>query len=333
MNYLAPGYRELRRKCTRQAMRWRLASERKQLGAAEAELGLLGWQQADFDEKTQREVDQIQNYEREQGRLTNESAALGKAVRDLQEKRAEARRVFEEAKKKLVEEIRVLRDPLVATEKQLASMRKQEPQYEKRIPELDRELRDVEKRYKDLLASDPQSRGRDDVVQLRERAVAIPNQKADLRTQHMRIASEIKDLETRVSQDTARVVELEKELAELEAGFAASDRELAAELKVQERERARIGKEIDGLEGAKANPYQQIGRVLADSGLGPVNQPHVLEKVQRHRLGVEHFEADLDASLAVSAQNDTTLVRTSYLVWSAMVIAVLLIVGALLTHS
>lgn len=334
MNYLAPGLRELTRKYARQLTRLRIAAERRRLARAETELGLLGWQQADFDAKTQREVDQIQNYEREQARLTNESAELGQTIRAAQEKKAEARRAYEDARRQLDAARRTLGEPLAPIEKQLIAMRRQEPQYEKRIPDLDREMREVNKRYTELLAVDPPTpRVREELGRLRERVVAIPNEKADLRTQHMRVASEIKSMETRLAEDLVAIAGLEQRLAELDASFTASDRELATELKNQERERARIGKEIDGLEGAKANPYQQIGRVLADSGLAPMNQPHVLEKVFRHRLGLEHLEAEIEASAALSAQNDRTLVRISYLIWSAMVIALLLIVGAIVNSA
>ena len=309
-------------------------AERRRLARAETELGLLGWQQADFDAKTQREVDQIQNYEREQARLTNASAELGQVIRAEQEKRAEARRAYEEARRQIDAERRALAEPLAPIEKQLVTLRRQEPHYEKRIPDLDREMREVNRRYTELLAVDPQTaRVREELGRLRDRVVAIPNEKADLRTQHMRVASEIKSMETSLAQDLERIAELDRRLAELDAEFTANDRESAADLKNKERERARMGKEIDGLEGAKANPYQQIGRVLADSGLAPMNQPHVLEKVRRHRLGLEHLQAEVEASTALSAQNDQTLVRISYLVWSAMVVAVLLILGAIVSSA
>lgn len=332
MDYFSPGLRELSRKSARQLSRLQLAAERRRLARAETELGLLGWQQAEFDADTQREVDKIQNYEREQSRLTNESAELGRVIRGLLEERDAARKVYEEERRQLEMEKRTLLEPRDRIERQLSVLRRQEPQYERRIPDLDRELREVNKLYAELLSAPSQTpQVRDELLRLRERTVAIPNEKADLRTQHLRVASEIKSLETSLAQDGERIAALEKQLQQLESGFSASDRDRAAEIRNREREKARIEKEIDSLEGAKANPYQQIGRVLADSEVAPMNQPHSLDKVRRHRLGIESLEFKIAQSLQLSAQDDQSLVRVSYMVWAAMTFALMLLVGLLVT--
>ena len=76
MDYFSPGPRELARKLNRQTARRRLAAINRALAAAETELGLLGWQQADYDADTQRQVREIQSVEKEQTRLTNEAASV-----------------------------------------------------------------------------------------------------------------------------------------------------------------------------------------------------------------------------------------------------------------
>lgn len=308
-----------------------MGSERSKLAQAETELGLLGWQQADYDTETQREVEKVQNYEREQSRLTNESADLGRLIRASQETRSVAWKEYETQRGQLGAERTALAEPLEKMEKQLAALRKQEPTYERRIPELDRELREVSRLYTELLSGGQETpQNREDLIRLRERTVAIPNEKADLRTQHLRVSSELKTMETTLKQSRDRIATLDRQIRELEASFGATDKVLGADIRSKEKERARMEKEIDAIERSKGNPYQEIGRVLADNNLAPMNQPNSLEKVRRHRFAMQEFEYEFAVSTEASRQADKTLVHTSYLLWAAMTVALLLIVGALL---
>ncbi len=332
MDYLTPGFRELTRKFGRLLNRLRIAAARRRLGKAEAELGLLGWQQADFDAETQVEVDKIKNFEREQSRLTNQGAEVVLVIRDLLEKRGAAARLFEETRQKLQAEKRAVADPIEGIQKQLIGYRKQEPQYERRIPALDREFREVQLLYTKLLGAERRTpQVRDDLGRLRDRTVAIPNEKADLRTKHMHVASEIKTLETLLVSKNQTLAALDRKIEELEALFSVADRELASEIKANEREKLRIAKENDTLERAKTDPYQQIGRVLADNSLAPLNQPHVLERVARFRRGILQIQSKIESSLEDSAIQDASLIRTSYIVWGSMVLGALLVAGAFLS--
>ncbi|HYR58294.1 MAG TPA: hypothetical protein VEO95_06690, partial [Chthoniobacteraceae bacterium] len=94
---------------------------------AETALGLLGWQQAEFDPQTQAEVDKINAYEREQSRLTNESAGLAKELRELRVEREAARKEFQERRRALAAERAGIGLNHPAIEKQLAEKRKTEP--------------------------------------------------------------------------------------------------------------------------------------------------------------------------------------------------------------
>jgi chromosome segregation ATPase len=332
VDYFSPGLREISRKLGRQRDRLRLAAERRKLAHAETELGLLGWQQADYDQETQREVEKIQNYEREQARLTNESAELSRSIRDWQMQRGAIRKEFDEKRRQLEAERRDAVEPMERIEKQLVMLRKQEPAYGRRMPELDRELREVNRLYIQLLTSDavtPQLR--EELMKIRERTVAIPNEKADLRSQHLRVVSEMKRLETTLAQANVSIAGLDKQLHALQTEFAASERDIAAEIRKRDRENTRLEKEINALETAKVNPYQQIGRVLADSNLAPMNQPQTLEEVRRRRFIMQELEYKIAFSLQMSHQVDQTLVRTSYLIWAAMSAAILLTSALLLT--
>jgi hypothetical protein len=54
VDYFSPGAREIARILGRVLNRLRMLAQRRRLARAETELGLLGWQQADYDEDTQR---------------------------------------------------------------------------------------------------------------------------------------------------------------------------------------------------------------------------------------------------------------------------------------
>jgi hypothetical protein len=73
MDYFSPGFREIIRLVQRASLRVRGGITRRRLASVETQLGLLGWQQADFDPDTQRQVDALQNVEREQVALTTET--------------------------------------------------------------------------------------------------------------------------------------------------------------------------------------------------------------------------------------------------------------------
>lgn len=331
MDYFSPGVRELTRKLGRLLNRLRSATERRRLAQAETELGLLGWQQADYDPETQREVDKIQNYEREQSRLTNESAEIAGAIRILREERDAARKEYDEARRQIDAGRRAITEPLQEEEKKLTTSQRQEPHFQKRMPELDREQRDVTKLYNELLGSQNQTAVvRQEIARLRDRTMEISNEKADLRTQHMRLVSDIKTLEKALKQRRDSLSAADQQLKELDAAFQIADRDRVAELKVRDREKLRVEKEVDALEIAKANPYQQIGRVLADSNLAPVNQPQALEKVRRQRFTLGQLEYEFSRSLQISGEADASIVQISYLLWAVMTFVACLMAGLLL---
>ena len=287
---------------------------RAELVTAETTLGLLAWQQADFDPETQEEVRQIIECEREQGRHTNESARLGNTILELSAERGEARKVYEGRRQQLAtERERVLADhPRI--EQQLAEKRATEPTFEKKMPELDRELREVQKLYSELLISEFQTaQVRNELIRLRERTVRIPNEKSDLRTMHMRTVSEIHAMEAQLVRDRAALDALDRQGRGLEREFDAADDVLAGRIRDLDRQRAAVEKQIHALESAKKNPYAEVGRVLADSNIGPVNQPHALEDVRDRRFEVRGLGEKLNASFAASAAEDRLQMRQSLL--------------------
>ena len=322
------------RKLGRQRHRLRIRLARRELTKAETALGLLGWQQAEFDPQTQAEVDKINAYEREQSRLTNESAGLAKELRELRNQREAARKIFDEQRRHLeVQRVNAVAGH-PAIEKQLAERRKIEPTFERRMPELDRELRDINRLYSELLtASNQTSQMKAEIMRLRERNVSIANEKAELRNQHLRTVSEVRLLEADLERDRATVAALDKQVRELQAQFDAADGGLAGEIKIREREKARIEKEINAIETAKTNPYLQIGRVLADSDVAPMNQPGALDKVKRLRGKLVEIDHLIGLSFEASALEHRETVRLSMLLWGIIAFIAVMVIVALIPRG
>ncbi len=331
MDYFAPGLREIFRRLLRFVLRLRVFLAGRQLEKAETTLGLLGWQQADYDENTQAQVERLVEYEREQARATNESAAVGRALRDETEAREAGRKHFEKEQAALDAERRHLEAEDAAAEREVAEKRQIEPTLEMRMPELDRELRECSRRYAEVAGTVGHSAAiKEELLYLRERAGAIPNEIADLRMQHLRAVSEIRALEGKLDRNRLRRAQLDREESELHHGFRFADAELAGKIKELERQRAEFEEKFASLEGAKANPYREVGRVLADSGIAPMNQPQALERVRRSRFLVQEREQALLASLHVSSTENPVEVRRSLRLWLGLGIGAVVFVFLLI---
>lgn len=319
MDYFLPGLRELSRILGRQVLRLRMAVENRKLAKAETTLGLLGWQQADFDDATEAEVRRIVEFEREQADATNNSAVVGRELHEVKGARAVGRKHYERELRTLEDERRRITAGRPAVEHLLEEKRRTEPVLEQRMPELDRELRELSKRYATLLATDPPtSQTRQELLQVRERIVTIPNAKSELRMLHLRAVQEVRTLEGQLAKEDELLAEFARREHALAEAFEKADAELAARIHQMEQEVAGFDKAFESLESAKANPYREVGRVLADSGVGPLNQPHVLAAVQSQRAVVQEIEYALAASEAATASQNPLELRRSVFVWAGL---------------
>ena len=303
----------------------------KRLAKAEEELGLLGWQQAEFDPATQREVDKILKTEREQARLTNASAALSQALAELKAQREQKRVAFEKASAPLTAERKALHESLEKAAAQVAHLRRQIAECESREPHLERDLREANKLQKNLLAGAADTpEMRDQQSELRERITAIPGQIAETQRQKARARVETEEWQRTMARETERDAALGREGKDLESAHTAEDRRLADAMAAQEHEREKIESQNTRLEKDKANPYREIGRVLADSQLPPMNQPQALEAVRQNRVRVQELEYAIAKSRADSAAEDRGLVQNSLILLGAVLLAVVLVIGALI---
>lgn len=330
MEYFAPGFRELQRMAVRTVHGVRLALVRRRLAAAETELGLLGWQQADFDEETERMVDEIQHVEREQARLHNASAELAQKIQALNEERARIREAHEAQRAQLKPEGDQLHAALAEAGTRLASVRKTRAEQERRAEEIGREQRKFEKEHNDLLAIQPQTpQVRGELGSVRDGLLALAEELAALDKQRSRLAIDLGTHEAEYADREQQSAAFDAQMRELASVAGAADAKLANELREVEKEKSRVGVEGEKLESAKLDPYREIGKVLADSGLAPANQPEALSRVRALRDAVEDQSAALAASRAETAQENRTQLRVSLALLAIIALAVALLIGSL----
>jgi chromosome segregation ATPase len=331
VEYFSPCLHELHRILKRAKCRAQIALAERNLAKAEEHLGLLGWQQADFDESTQRQVDSLQNIEREQATLSNLSAELARGLADLSESRVRFRAEYDQRRGTIEAEREKARHPLAEFERKLTAARAHAPDVDRKAAQLDREQRDIEELSTKLLVVQPQPiHIRDEILRLRDRALAIQNERKDLKTQHARSLSEIHHLEQQIATIEKRVAEFDKSLRELKAKFEQDDNKLAGEERACAEDKGNTEKRANELERAKGNPYRAIGRVLADNAIAPMNQPAALSRVLGLRETIAQREATMASLHAQTHAMDRTQFRVSIVLWILIIVALVLIIGAML---
>lgn len=318
MKLLAPALRELARMLGRLGHRLHLVLEGRKLARVETTLGLLGWQQAEYDPTTQRYADQLTDYEREQSRLTNESATLGISIQELEGQRTAQRREFEQEMAAALQK----EQPGAANEAQLtqsaATKRKEHHDLEARLTALDRELASTEEQYRRRIS---QGAPEAELLQFRKVILALPRERAEWQARRDEVAGGLAGLETLLAS-----------LRSARGAFEKRDAALAGEIAARQRAKQKIEKQSDSLERAKIDPYREIGRALADNGVAPLNQPEALSAVLAQRQVISARESLLAASREASAAEDRVLLQSSWIALGVVLLslgAVALVVASL----
>ena len=331
MNFLAPGLRELARLFDRSFRRLRLMAQRRELVQLESKLGLLGWQQADYDAGTQQHVDRLNDLERAQAKLTNQSGELGVAIAKLEEKRAFERATYEKEREAREAARAPLVGPVQETESARNEKQREGKELEERLRTVDRELASNEEKYRALLAKGDHTPGQAAEVQrLQKRAIAIPQEKWQWQQALAAIEADIPRLEAELHQRRA-VLSVETEaLNKLEEEFKKSDGALASEITSRKREKQKLEKENDALEKTKTQPYREIGKTLADHGIEPMNQPQALTDVLTQREEIAAQEARLVKSREESGREKKADVWTAWVLMLAFVVLLWFVMWAVL---
>lgn len=331
MNFLAPGLRELARLFDRSIRRLRLVAQRRKLSDLESKLGLLGWQQADYDSHTQQHVDRLNDVERAQAQLTNQSAELGVAMAKLEERRASERATYDQAHAAREATRTPLVGPVQEAERALGEKLRQRREIEERIETLGREMHVAEEKYRALLAKGSQTPEEGAEVQrLQKRVIAIPKEKWEWQQRFAVTEGEVPVIEGELHQRRALLSVETEALNTLEKDFQKSDGALIDEIAARKREKQKLEREIDALEKGKTQPYREIGRALADQGIEPMNQPQALDAVLKQREKIAAEEAALAGSLEQSGREKRVDVWTALVLLLCIVILTAFVLWVLL---
>jgi hypothetical protein len=286
-----PALRNLGRMMGRQVNRLRLVFERRKLVRLETALGLLGWQQADYDVGTQQHADRVTDFEREQARLTNQSAEFGLQIVEIDERRGALACEYADALKATLEKEHPSAASLEELDSQYAAKRKECREMETQLAAMDEELAAAEERYRSLVSSEmPSPQIQSEMQRLRNVILAHPRQKADRAAKFQQATNETPAMKTLLEALVAKCKDFEKR-----------DQELDDEVADLQRKKRKVEKQVDALEKSKSDPYREIGRALADQKIEPLNQPEALTAVLEQRKKIVGLEAAIAASLAASA--------------------------------
>jgi len=135
---------------------------------------------------------------------------------------------------------------------------------------------------------------RDEVLHWRRVIMALPQEKAEWTVKLQRTTQELAAMETLLAS-----------LQEARERFEKRDREFAEDIAARQRAKRKVEKQVEALEGAKSDPHREIGRVLADHRIGPLNQPEALTAVLEQRGKITRIETAIQASIEVSLREGT----------------------------
>ncbi|HEY3899112.1 MAG TPA: hypothetical protein VGM54_10890 [Chthoniobacter sp.] len=302
MNYIEPGLRELARILDRLVRRGALWWEHRKLGHCEVRLGLLGWQQADYGEGTRDHVDRLADFERTQSQLTNESASLALTLQQLEERRTSERKTYESQRAERLAAQQPLVKQVEEQEKELSAMRRERAKVEEWLGSAEREHAASEDKYRSLLATgnhDPKLV--QEVTRLQQKSLSIPQEKLEHQGKLNELQESMGRLEAELQEERARISLETEALKTLEKSFTESDEALAKEIAARRRDKQKLERQVNDLEKAKSHPYREIGKVLADHGIEPLNQPEALTDVLNQRAKVAAVEEKIAASRQMSS--------------------------------
>jgi chromosome segregation ATPase len=295
------------------------------LRAAETQLGLLGWQQADFADAPARAAAAIAALEKEQLDLLNRAADSRREADVRAEARAAeasneagARDAFAAecaAAEARAAELRAERDQ---TEALLARFRAT-------LPEIDARIEDVKLQSRLAIGAGEN----DEALRLRldvgDRLRTKQREREAIEERIGELLVRRKSLGDAAAAEESRLANLRSSLGHLAARSDEHERAAKAIAVRLDAEHKAAERAIQAREQAKAGDYAAIGRALADAGIAPMNQPNALQKVVDLRATLARLDARrADAVARARARAHSPLALAAFLATLAAAAALVL---------
>jgi chromosome segregation ATPase len=324
------GFRDLSRRLRIARLRIARLRVRHAIFQAETELGLLGSEQADFfDERIGAEVKKVRDFENAQAALLNASAELAERKTALDEELAREKALHDEAQAALAAE----RQPLAGQFEQAESAHRLKleacARFDRALLEIIQLERQLAERSIDFMkVANPAEQVRNEARAVSDHLMRLPGERKLLLADKAGASQEAGRLEPEVARLRAELQRIDAAASGARHRLAAASRRLTAELRHLDRERKKSSSHMSRLDREKRSPYRLIGACLADSGIAPLNQPQVLEKVlvlRERDTRLSEVLADLQAACAAS---DAGVLIAFYL----LLVALLFALFALASH-
>jgi multidrug efflux pump subunit AcrA (membrane-fusion protein) len=311
-------------------MLWCWVARRRLLRAqaeAEAELGWLAWEQADyFDVGVEAEVAKVREFETAQAQLLNSSAQLSSRKLALDEEFAREQALHDQTQQALASE----REP-VASQHELARATWRQKlgaieRFDRALDEIADNQKRVEARSDAFISTEiPDMETRIKAREAADELLRLTGVRAFVIADKAAATEEAARLEPGIAQFRAQLDRIDSESTAAAGRLEEARRNHASEVRLLERSRKKSEIHMARLDGEKWKPYRRIGECLADQNIPPRNQPEVLEKVLTVRLRRAALDETIIALRAASAAVKPSILIASYLLLAVLVVALSLL--------
>lgn len=301
----------------------------RDLAKAETELGVLGWQQADFlTPESQEQARRIIDFEREEASLLNREAELSERMGEIERLKSAAGERAAAVVKELESAIAGFAAVRGDGKAGIAEKQKNVARFEKAIIELKQELAGLETVGGRLRAIHT-SQAYEESARVAERCRGLSNEIEGLRRARTSQSAEVIDAEEKLALSKQRFETAQDELKQARRAADEDEREFSKQIAALERQRAEARKIAHALEEEKRSPFQVLGACLADSGVAPRNQPEAFDRVTAARTTVAGYEETIAELGRQSAQSDHRAIVQFYVIVVTALAALALIAAAM----
>ena len=327
MSFIRTGFREIGLKVRRQKTRMALRHEKRVLQKSEIALGREGVAQAVNFPELRNEIVALKKLEQEQKEVTVRIAQIEEGLKRIEEQRQQnsaelnqALHALEEEKKPILERRNQAKSVADVCDRELAGV-------DRRLSDNDSADRDLLQKLTALQSQVPAPSDLDEqTAALSTRRAQLPEQRAEITRARLGSAEACRVARDKLGACQSELDEIDKKIAAVRSEFEARDRALNENSRAQQDALKEANTQHQTVEERKNPAYLNIGRHLATQGIAPPNAPHLLEDVNRHRIGVEKHSQHKAELAVLSSQIDKQELRKFYFsVFSVLVLLLIIL--------
>jgi chromosome segregation ATPase len=128
----------------------------------------------------------------------------------------------------------------------------------------------------------------------------LKQERAQFQLKRGRNRIELERIETEERGLRGELEMAQEKISALRKAFEHAQMLLAEDIRQDARRKQELERKLSGMEEAKHQPFREIGRMLADAGIFPRNQPESLDKVLNLRKQLVMIDGRLEESREIS---------------------------------